>query len=70
MVKGLVAQDVVSNFLLEYQLRVTPPKAAEIKSQLVVHEVTIRILEPMDFRTIVAYATTWKQFVDGLAGPA
>ena len=69
MVKSLVAQAAVINYLLEYQIKVTPPRAAEIKSQLSVHEVTFRILEPIDFRTIAADATTWKKLVDGLARP-
>ena len=69
LVKSLVAQAVVSNYVLEDQLRVTPPGAAEIKSQVSIHEVTVRLLEPMDFRTIAADTTTWKQFLDGLAGP-
>ena len=32
VVKGLVAQYAVSNFLLEDQLRVTPQRVVEIKS--------------------------------------
>ena len=70
VVKGLVVQAAVSNFMLEDQLRVTPPRVVEIKSHLSIHEVTVRILEPMDSRTIVADATAWKQFMDGLAQPA
>ena len=70
MVKILVAQATVSDFLLEDQLRDTPLRAAEIKSQLLIHEVTVRLLEPMDFRTITTDAATWKQFMDGLAGPS
>ena len=65
----MVAQAAISNCLLEDQLRVTPQKVAEIKSQLVVHEVSVRILEPIYFRNIVEDAAAWKQFVDGLAGP-
>ena len=68
VVKNLVAQAAICNFPLEDQLRVTPPRATQLKSQLYVHEVTVRLLEPMDFRTIGADAATWKQFVDGLAG--
>ena len=66
----MVAQDAVSNFLLEDQLRVTPPKEAEIKSQLAIHEVTVRLLEPMDFKTIVAEAVEWKEFIGGSVGPS
>ena len=32
---------------------------AEIKSQLVVHEVTVRLLEPIDYKTIAAEANPW-----------
>ena len=69
IVNSLVSQVVVNNCLLEDQLRVTPQKVAEIKSQLVVHEVSVIILEPMDFRSIAEDAAAWKQFVDGLVGP-
>ena len=58
--KSLVAQATVSNFLLEYQLRVTPPKTTEIKSQLAIHEVIVILLEPMDFKTIATKAAAWK----------
>ena len=70
VVNNWVAQVTVSNFLLEDLLRVTPPKAVEIKSQLAIHEVTVRLLEPMDFKTIVAEATAWKEFIVGSAGPS
>ena len=69
MVKGLVAQATVNICLLEDQLRVTPPRVAEIKSQMSIHELTVIILEIMNFRTIVADAATWKQFDEGLTGP-
>ena len=42
VVKGLVAQAVDSNCLLEDHLRVTPQRIADIKSQLSKHEVTVR----------------------------
>ena len=65
----MVAQAAVSNCLLEDQLRVTPHKVEDIKLQLVVHEVIVRILEPMDFRSIAEDVAAWKQFVDGVARP-
>ena len=65
----MVAQVAVINCLQEDQLRVTPQRVAEIKSQLVVHEVSVRILDPMDFRAIAKDAAAWKQFMDGLGGP-
>ena len=70
MVKDWVAQVAVSNFLLEDLLRVTPPKAAEIKSQLAIHEVTVRLLEPMDFKTIAGKSHAWRKFIGGSVGPS
>ena len=60
VIKSLVAQETVNNCLLEYQLRVTPPKATEIKSQLTIHEVIVILFEPTNFKTIVVEAATWK----------
>ena len=69
-VKSLVTEVVVNNCLLEYQLRVIPPRAARIKSQLAIHEVTVILLELMDFKTIAAKSTAWKDFIGGSAGPS
>ena len=41
----------------------------EIKSQLVVHEVTVRLLEPLDYKTIVAEAIAWGEFIERPTGP-
>ena len=70
MVKSQVAKSTVNNCLLEDQLRVTPPKATEIKSQLAIHEVAVRLLESMDFKTIVVEAVEWKEFIGGSVGPS
>ena len=70
VVKSLVAQAAVNNFLLEYQLRVIPPRVAEIKSQLAIYEVIVRLLEPMDFKTIATEVAAWKDFIGGSVGPS
>ena len=59
-----------NNCLLEDQLRVTAPKATEIKSQLAIHEVAVRLLEPTDLKTVAAKAAAWKEFIGELAGPS
>ena len=69
-VKSLVAQVTINNFLVEDQLRVTPPKSTEIKSQLAIHEVIARLLEPMNFKTISVETSTWKYFIGGSVGPS
>ena len=43
-VKKPIAQASVGNYLFEDLYRVTPPKMVERKSQLVVHEVTVKLL--------------------------
>ena len=62
VVKSWIAQAFVINYLSEDLYRVTPPKMAEIKSQLYVHEVTVKLLEPVDYKTIVAEANAWGKF--------
>ena len=47
----------------------TSPKVKEIESQLAKHEVTARLLEPVDYRVINAEAAAWKVFIGGSAGP-
>ena len=68
--KKWVSQASVSNYLLEDLLRVNPPKAVEIKSQLAIHEVIDRLLDPMDFKTIATEATPCKEFIGGSVGPS
>ena len=69
VIKSLVAQAVVSHFLLEDQLRVTPPRVADIRTQLAKHEFTVSFLEPTYFGIIALDAMTWKQFINELIGP-
>ena len=68
VLKNWVAQASISNCLLENLLRETPPKAVEIKSQLDVHGVTVRLLDPIDFKTIAAEADAWSEFIGRSAG--
>ena len=69
VIKSLLAQAPVSNFLIEYLMRVTPPRVADIKSQLSKLEVTVKFLELTEFETIASNASAWKQFINSLTGP-
>ena len=60
VIKILVDQDAVNNCLLEGQLRVTPPRVVDIKTQVSKHEVTVRFLKPIDFDTIATVVVAWK----------
>ena len=63
MIKSVISQAVVRNFLLEDQLRVIPARMADIKTQVSKHEVTMRFLEPTEFEIIVSDVVAWKQFI-------
>ena len=63
VIKNMIAQVVVSNCLLEYQLQVIPKRMADIKTQVSKHEVTVWFLEPSEFEIIVLDAVAWKQFI-------
>ena len=68
-VKTWIAQASVINNLLEDLYKLNPPKVTEVESQLAVHEVTVRLLEPIDYRTISEEANAWDDYSSRPAGP-
>ena len=56
MVKNWIAQDSVGNYLLEDLYMVTPPKMLEINSLLALHEVTIQLLDHVEYKIIATEA--------------
>ena len=69
VLRTVIAQATVSNYLLEDQLELIPARMANIKAQVSKHEVTIRFLEPSEFETIVTDANTWRHFINEVVGP-
>ena len=69
VIKNVIAQDAVSNCLLEDQFRLLPARMADIRAQDSKHEVAIRFLEPAEFEIISSDAKTWKEFIAELTGP-
>ena len=69
MIKNVISQDVVSNYLLEDQFQLLPTRMADIRAQDSKHEVTIRFLEPTEFEIIASDDKAWKQFIAELNGP-
>ena len=69
LVKTWIKQASVSNYLLEDLYRLTPPKVTAVATQLVVHEVTVRLLEPIDYRTISEQSNAWDDYISIPAGP-
>ena len=64
-----LAQASVSNHILEDIYKLTPPKVTKVESQLVVHEVNVRLLEPIDYRTILEEANAWDDYISRKTGP-
>ena len=64
-----IAQAFVHQHILEDLLSQTPPKVKEIESQLAKHEVTSRLLEPVDYRAITEESRAWRNFIRKLVGP-
>ena len=69
-VKDWIAKASVSNFLLEDLYRVTPPKMEEIKTQLAVHEVNVRLLEPLEYKNVATEDDGWGEFIGRPSGPS
>ena len=69
VIKNVIAQVAVSNFLLEYQLRLLPTRMADIRAQISKHEVTVRFLVPAEFEIIAYDAKAWTQLISDLNGP-
>ena len=69
VLRTIIAQEAVSNHLLEDQLRFIPSKMASIKDQVAKHEVTIRFLEPSEFETIVIDAHISKDLINEVVEP-
>ena len=68
MIKNVIAQDEISNFILEDQFRLLPARMDDIRAQASKHEVTVIFLEPTEFEIIASDAKAWKQFIAELIG--
>ena len=61
VIKNVIAQDAINNYLLDDQFRLLPARMADISVQASKHEVTVRFLEPTEFQIIASDAKAWKQ---------
>ena len=68
VIKGVIAQAAVSNFLLENQIRVISKRAADIKNQISKHEAMVKFLGATDFEIAALDAMAWKRFINELTG--
>ena len=63
MIKNVISEVEISNFLLEDQFWLLPASMADIRAQASKHEVMIRFLKPAGFEIIASDAKAWKQFI-------
>ena len=64
-----VAEASVSNYILEDLYRTTPKRVTRVETQLVVHEVTLQMLESINYQTSAEGANAWGGYISSLAGP-
>ena len=69
VVKTQIAQAYVSDYLLEDLYILTPAKVTNVETQLAIHEVTMRLLEPVDYQTITEEANAWGEYISKPTGP-
>ena len=69
VLENVIAQAIVTNYLLEDQFQLLPARMADIKAHSSKHEVTVRFLEPAEFEIISSDAKAWKKFIANLNGP-
>ena len=67
-VKTRIVQASASKYILEDLFRTTLEKVTGMESQLVVHKVTVQMMEPVTYRTITEEADAWGEYVASLAG--
>ena len=68
-VKTCLAQGSIRNHLMEDLYRLTPAKVTCVESQLAIHEVTVMLLEPLDYQTITTEANASGEYISNPAGP-
>ena len=68
-VKTWLAEASISNHLLEDLYRLTLAKVTKVESELAIHEVTVRLMEPLDYRTIAEEANAWGEYISRPARP-
>ena len=54
---------------LEDMCRSTIEKVTHIETQLEMHEVTVQVLEPINYKTIVEEGNAWGAYVSSLERP-
>ena len=69
VVKTQIALAYVSNYLLEDLYRLTRPKMTLVEGQIAVHEVLIRLLEPIDDHTITGEGNAWVEYISRPSRP-
>ena len=68
-VTNWVVQASASNYILEELYRTNLERVTHVETQLVVHEVIVQMLEPINYHTIAEEANAWGEYISTLDGP-
>ena len=64
-----VGNSYVNAYLLEHMCKVAAEELTRLETNMSIHEVTLQVLEPIKYKTIVEEANAWTTYVSILAGP-
>ena len=64
-----VGQDFVNAYFLEDIFKATIQRVAHIETQLLIHEVTLQVLEPIKYKAIADEANAWAKYISSVVGP-
>ena len=59
----------INTYILEGICKITTEEVTQIDTQLKIHKVTLKLLEPMKYKTIAEEANTWAAYISSLEGP-
>ena len=68
-VRTWVAQASVNNYILEFLCRTAPERVTRVETQLSEHEVTMQMLELINYKTIAEEANVWGNYISSLVTP-
>ena len=68
-VKIWIAKASVNNQILENVCKSSLEKVTHVETSLAMHEVTMQMLEPINYKTITEEANAWGKYISSLVGP-
>ena len=64
-----VGQDSVNAYLLEDICKIVADEVADIETQLLIHELSLRFLDPIKYNTIALEVNACASYISSVVGP-